>query len=346
MSRRSRAEARAGAHALPRKYTKAFTEKAREPHNVGIYTGLFCPIRLHTRICASYGEASHSTKVFSTSGKIPGRIPGKRGFFGEIFPGFFLDGYIPGTIPGKMPRFQSATVVRSSWDTYQLFAVARELASHLRLKPQQQFDRGCGRAAVGRKAAQHRHGADVEEHEIAHIVLIEGWVYSASIPPLLLGNRSRASCVCETFPFRAGRNNAKRSRGCVRCASERRVSGNDDSAMESHILAEKDPTARILLRGLSFLVKTTLCTVCAQTVISTEPIVSVLVERLAMLPLTKSFCRRTAMSHLKKPTLLSLSIFVLVLVALFLRTGLAQATSLRDSGTWRGRLESESQHEQ
>jgi hypothetical protein len=31
-----------------RKYTKAFTERAREPQNVGIYTGLFCPIRLHT----------------------------------------------------------------------------------------------------------------------------------------------------------------------------------------------------------------------------------------------------------------------------------------------------------
>jgi hypothetical protein len=41
------------------------------------------------------------------------------------------------------------------------------------------------------------------------------------------------------------------------------------------------------------------------------------------------------MSHLKKPTLLSLSVFVLVLVALFLRTGLAQATSLQHSGTWR-----------
>ena len=114
MPRRSRAEARAGAHALPRKYTKAFTERAREPQHGGIDTGLFCPMRLHTRICASYGEASHSTKVFSTSGKIPGRIPGKRGFFGEIFPGFFLDGYIPGTIPGKMPRFQSATVVLDS----------------------------------------------------------------------------------------------------------------------------------------------------------------------------------------------------------------------------------------
>ena len=48
MPRRSRAEARAGAHALPRKYTKAFTERAREPQNVGIDTGLFCPIRLHT----------------------------------------------------------------------------------------------------------------------------------------------------------------------------------------------------------------------------------------------------------------------------------------------------------
>jgi hypothetical protein len=58
MPRRSRAEARADAHALPRKYTKAFTERAREPQNVGIYTGLFCPIRLHTRICASYGEVS------------------------------------------------------------------------------------------------------------------------------------------------------------------------------------------------------------------------------------------------------------------------------------------------
>jgi hypothetical protein len=56
-------------------------------------------------------DVESGTKVFSTSGKIPGRIPGKRGFFGESFPGFFLDGKIPGTIPGKMPRFQSATVV-------------------------------------------------------------------------------------------------------------------------------------------------------------------------------------------------------------------------------------------
>jgi hypothetical protein len=42
---------------------------------------------------------------------MPGRIPGTRVFFGDIFPGFFLDGNIPGTIPGKMPRLQSATVV-------------------------------------------------------------------------------------------------------------------------------------------------------------------------------------------------------------------------------------------
>jgi hypothetical protein len=49
---------RAGAHALPSKETKAFTERAREPQNGGIDTGLFCPIRLHTRICASWGEMS------------------------------------------------------------------------------------------------------------------------------------------------------------------------------------------------------------------------------------------------------------------------------------------------
>jgi hypothetical protein len=42
----------------PGKDTKAFTERAREPQHVGIYTRLFCPIRLHTRICASYGEVS------------------------------------------------------------------------------------------------------------------------------------------------------------------------------------------------------------------------------------------------------------------------------------------------
>jgi hypothetical protein len=52
-------------------------------------------------------RGEHSTKVFSTPGKIPGTLPGKRVFFG----GFFLDGKILGTIPGKTPRFQSATVV-------------------------------------------------------------------------------------------------------------------------------------------------------------------------------------------------------------------------------------------
>jgi hypothetical protein len=56
-------------------------------------------------------RGEHGTKVFSTSGKIPGRIPGTRRVFGEVFPGFFLDGKIPGRIPGKMPCFQSATVV-------------------------------------------------------------------------------------------------------------------------------------------------------------------------------------------------------------------------------------------
>src|SRR2546425_6575620 len=45
---------------------------------------------------------------------------------------------------------------------------------------------------------------------------------------------------------RAGRNNAKRSRTCVRCASERLVRGNDGAARKRHFLAEKEPTARSL----------------------------------------------------------------------------------------------------
>src|SRR6266851_1006418 len=56
-------------------------------------------------------RSENGTKVFSVPGKIPGTFPGKRAFFGGIFPGCFLDGKIPGSIPGKMPRFQSATVV-------------------------------------------------------------------------------------------------------------------------------------------------------------------------------------------------------------------------------------------
>jgi hypothetical protein len=53
----------------------------------------------------------HSTKVFSVPSKIPGTIPGKRGFFGSLFLASILSEKIPGTIPGKMPPFQSATVV-------------------------------------------------------------------------------------------------------------------------------------------------------------------------------------------------------------------------------------------
>src|SRR5260370_39239711 len=87
------------------KYTKAFTERAREPQNGGIDTGLFCPIRLHTRICASYGEASHSTKVFSTSGKIPGRIPWKRGSLARSFQDSFWTGIFLGEFQGKCLDF-------------------------------------------------------------------------------------------------------------------------------------------------------------------------------------------------------------------------------------------------
>jgi hypothetical protein len=43
--------------------------------------------------------------------KIPGTIPGKRGFFGSLFLASILSGKIPGSLPGKMPPFQSATVV-------------------------------------------------------------------------------------------------------------------------------------------------------------------------------------------------------------------------------------------
>ena len=56
----------------------------------------------------------HSTKVFWFQARIPGSIPGKRGFFGSLFLASILSGKIPGSIPGKMPPFQSATVVAIS----------------------------------------------------------------------------------------------------------------------------------------------------------------------------------------------------------------------------------------
>jgi hypothetical protein len=47
-------------HALPRKETKAFTERAREPQHVGIYTGLFLPNSTAHPFQASEGEVSPS----------------------------------------------------------------------------------------------------------------------------------------------------------------------------------------------------------------------------------------------------------------------------------------------
>jgi hypothetical protein len=75
-------------------------------------------------------RSENGTKVFSVLGKIPETFPGKRAFFGGIFPGCFLDGKIPGSIPGKMPRFQSATVVQRYSDT----EVAEGLGAFERLK--------------------------------------------------------------------------------------------------------------------------------------------------------------------------------------------------------------------
>src|SRR6266446_7856072 len=51
---------------------------------------------------------------------------------------------------------------------------------------------------------------------------------------------SRASCVWGIWPSKAGRKSAKRSRACVRCASERLVSGGDAFVViERHVPQKK-----------------------------------------------------------------------------------------------------------